>query len=199
MAVRSLTANGQVRTGAAVHGCVGGPANETMSIEAWVPIYDVGQRHAVELPVAPEIALRRALDTPAAADGFTRALFRLRGLRPDGTIREFAAANGFTLLEESPTTFVVGLIAQRGRLVPSDASEWRSSNQRGSLKIALDFRAEPSASGTRLVTETRVAAATASARRVFRLYWLIVGPFSKLIRRRWLAAIAARVRLGDQG
>jgi hypothetical protein len=30
------------------------------------------------------------------------------------------------------------------------------------------------------------------ARRLFRLYWLVVGPFSKLIRRRWLKAIRER-------
>jgi hypothetical protein len=32
------------------------------------------------------------------------------------------------------------------------------------------------------------------ARRSFRRYWLVVGPFSALIRRRWLAAIARRAR-----
>ena len=35
---------------------------------------------------------------------------------------------------------------------------------------------------------TRVAAMDASSRRAFRAYWLAVGPFSPLIRRRWLRA-----------
>jgi hypothetical protein len=38
-----------------------------------------------------------------------------------------------------------------------------------------------------------VHALTPRARRLFRLYWLAIGPFSALIRRRWLKAIARRV------
>jgi hypothetical protein len=47
---------------------------------------------------------------------------------------------------------------------------------------------EISADGSTLRTETRVEAMDAGARRSFRAYWLAVGPFSSLIRRRWLAA-----------
>jgi hypothetical protein len=55
---------------------------------------------------------------------------------------------------------------------------------------APDFRAD----GERLTTETRIAAvaAAAVARRSFLRYWRFVGPFSALIRRRWLAQIAKR-------
>src|SRR5439155_20660929 len=45
-----------------------------------------------------------------------------------------------------------------------------------------------SGDGTTLATETRVYSADSAARRRFHLYWLVVGPFSALIRRRWLAA-----------
>jgi hypothetical protein len=41
-----------------------------------------------------------------------------------------------------------------------------------------------------LTTETRIAAVDDAARRAFTWYWRIVGPFSALIRRRWLRAIA---------
>jgi len=40
-----------------------------------------------------------------------------------------------------------------------------------------------------LSTETRVQAVDDRSRRAFRLYWLVVGPFSSLIRRRWLRAV----------
>jgi hypothetical protein len=45
-----------------------------------------------------------------------------------------------------------------------------------------------------LGTETRVAAMDAKSRRAFRRYWLAVGPFSALIRRRWLAAAERALR-----
>jgi hypothetical protein len=67
--------------------------------------------------------------------------------------------NGFTVLEQTATTYVVGLVS-RGRR------------------------------GSRLITETRVAATEKRALLGFRLYWVVVGPFSKLIRRRWLRALA---------
>jgi hypothetical protein len=47
-----------------------------------------------------------------------------------------------------------------------------------------------------LVTETRVQALSAAARRRFRLYWLVVGPFSALIRRRWLSAACRAAETG---
>jgi len=57
------------------------------------------------------------------------------------------------------------------------------------VAIAFGIWAVPiGAGGTRLATETRVHAADSAARRRFQLYWLVVGPFSALIRRRWLAA-----------
>jgi hypothetical protein len=41
-----------------------------------------------------------------------------------------------------------------------------------------------------VITETQVDAADETARWRFRGYWLVVGPFSCLIRRRWLRQIA---------
>ena len=59
------------------------------------------------------------------------------------------------------------------------------------LEVALASRAAPD----RIVrTLLRVHALTPRARRLFRLYWLVVGPFSALIRRRWLRAIAINSR-----
>jgi hypothetical protein len=54
--------------------------------------------------------------------------------------------------------------------------------------MALNWRFED---GT-LTTETRVQLTDANARRAFRRYWLVIRPFSGLIRRAWLRAIAQR-------
>lgn len=43
-----------------------------------------------------------------------------------------------------------------------------------------------------LSTETRVWLTDARARRRFRAYWLVVRPFSGLVRRSWLAAARRR-------
>jgi hypothetical protein len=67
-------------------------------IDDWLPTFDVGERHEIDVTWPAEEALPRALAAPAAPDGFVRLLFRLRGLEPEGSIEEFMAANGFTVL-----------------------------------------------------------------------------------------------------
>ena len=141
-----------------------------------LPEYDVRERHEVALPVDPERALQIALASPVVPDRIVGLLFGLRGLRTAArSLEEFASTPPFHELARTETEFVAGL-------------------EPHALRIAFDFRAEPRPGGSLLSTETRVHALTPRALRLFRLYWLVVGPFSALIRRRWLKAIAARAR-----
>jgi len=161
-------------------------------IQNWLPSFDVGERHEATIALPPEQALNLALAVPVAPDSFVRLLLRLRGIRSDGSIEEFMAASGFLLLERTATSYVVGLFVGHSPVPVADAGAWRAANMPRSLKIAADFRTEPVPGGARLITETRVAATGFVALLVFRLYWLIVGPFSALIRRRWLRAAVAQ-------
>jgi hypothetical protein len=145
-------------------------------LDTVVPEYEVWERHSVALPVSPERALEVALASPAAPDWIVRTLLRLRGLGvPSGSLERFATTAPFRELGRTETELVAGILSSR-------------------LRIAFDLRAEPHAGGSLLTTETRVHALTPRARRLFRLYWLVVGPFSALIRRRWLRAIAMNSR-----
>jgi hypothetical protein len=167
------------------------------AIDDWLPRYDVHERHEIELRVPPERALQLALSIPAASDWLVQLLIGARGMTArTESLERFFLAHRFVVLERSPTEFVAGAVGAvwrpRGGLVPlADAEAWRDAAVPGTIKAAIDFRAEPTAVGSRLSTETRVLAGDARARRVFRLYWLVVGPFSALIRRRWLAAAMA--------
>jgi hypothetical protein len=76
----------------------------------------------------------------------------------------------------------------------SDAAAWRASDLPGTIKAAIDFRAERIPGGSRLTTETRVQASDPRARRAFRAYWLAIAPFSALIRRRWLRDVQSAAR-----
>jgi len=160
-------------------------------IDNWLPSFHIGERHETTVALPPELVLQQALAAPAAPDRLVRLLFLLRGLKPDGSIEQFMAANGFMVLERTATTYVVGLVAPGRRVPVPDPAAWRATAEPRMVKIAADFRVEPAPGGSRLITETRVAATDRPALIGFRLYWLIVGPFSKLIRRRWLRAVAA--------
>ena len=58
--------------------------------------------------------------------------------------------------------------------------------------MAINWRLD----GTTLSTETRVLATDEASRRAFRRYWLVIRPFSGLIRRVWLRAIRQRAEGG---
>jgi hypothetical protein len=158
-----------------------------------LPAYDVRERHERRVPAAPEVAVAAALAAPVAPDAMVRTLFRLRGLRGGGTVYGAMRALGFADLVHEPDCIVVGAAGRpwttRGGIVAFDKAG------AGQVRMALEISASPiGEKQSLLVTETRVAAMDAGARRAFRRYWLAVGPFSALVRRRWLAAVERSLR-----
>src|SRR5438093_1003658 len=99
---------------------------------------------------------------------------------------------GFAALVNEPDCVIFGAAGRpwtpRGGIAPFDRAG------PGQVRMAVEISALPDGDGALLVTETRVAAMDAGARRAFRRYWLAVGPFSALIRRRWLAAAERALR-----
>jgi hypothetical protein len=138
--------------------------------------------------------------TPLRADRLTSALMRVRGLSTDGTLGEFfTGGTGFLTLHRDRREFTAGIATKVWKLRPGgprlmDASKWHQWREPGTVKAVGSFRAEPvdDPGCSLLVTETQVEAVDEEGRRKFRRYWLVVEPFSRLIRRRWLRAIAAR-------
>ena len=155
-------------------------------IDRFLPTWDEHEVHAVVVCASPEQALATALAVPCAPD-VVRVLLRLRGLPASGSIEELFRSLGFVELAREADEVVVGASGMpwraRARIGAFDEAG------AGTVRIAANFRVEPLPDGrTRLSTETRVAGVDADARRAFRRYWRLVGPFSALIRRRWLAS-----------
>ena len=132
--------------------------------------------------------MQRALAAPAAPDRLTAALFRARGLRRGTTIQELFDADRIRDDRRSPTEVVFAASGTPWR--PSGGLRPFAAAEPGTVRVATDIRAVAVAGGCVLSTETRVQAVDDAARRAFRRYWLVVGPFSGLIRRRWLRAAA---------
>ncbi len=156
------------------------------AIDDVLPRFDAREVHSLslDLPAAEAIAL--ALATPVGADPLVRALFRLRGLRAHGTIGEALAKLGLVELERREAEVVYGGAGTPWR--PAAPIHAFHDAPERCVRIAIDFRSD----GTQLTTETRIAATDEVARRRFLRYWRVVGPFSALIRRRWLAQVAKR-------
>ncbi len=171
-----------------------------MPIEDWITDPIASETHERIIDASAERAVELALEVPAAADPVIMALFKLRGLDSEKgeTILDFMGENQFVFLQREPREVVIGLGAgvwtprggDKGPRLKS-ASDWETWSEPHSFKAATTLRGEPAGEGrSKLVTETQVVPTDEWARRAFRRYWFFVGPFSALIRRRWLRAVA---------
>lgn len=184
-----------------------------MLLDEFLPRPDATERHAVRVHAAPDAvfeamwrvdiggpvtrALLAARVLPAALGGSPAARARLHDLRagPAMTLRGLRGT-GFTLLGERPGEEVVlGLTGRfwtpRGDILATDPAHFAAGPPAGAAQAAWSFTVTPDVDGgTLLATETRVRCADATTRRRFRAYWLVVRPFSGLLR--WLMLRAIR-------
>lgn len=172
-----------------------------MLIDDFIPEYDFHERHETVVP-APKDAVRRSVDEWRPGHSLPwRLLLRLRGLgSPQGTLREWAEANGFVRLGETEYEVVYGGVGrfwgldERRMLALPNPVEALSQFRDPRYAVAvMNLRLDSiDPHRTRVHTETRVRALSSGARRRFRLYWLLIRPFSGLLRRAMLNGIKAR-------
>ncbi len=151
-------------------------------LDAWLPEWDVRARYERRVAADPATAVDAAIGMPIAPDGLVRALFRLRGLPRAGSVGGTLRALGFEELLREPGRVVLGAAGRPW--VPRTPPRPFSAAGPGDVRLVVSVEAD----GEVLATETRVRAEDAAARRAFLRYWRVVGPFSGVIRRRWLAA-----------
>jgi hypothetical protein len=144
-----------------------------------LPRWDAREFHST----ASTRSLEQVLATPVAADPIVKVLFRMRGIRTAGTIGELAGGR-FDVLARDADEVVLGASGTPWR--PTRGLEPFAAARAGTVQVAVSFRVD----GAVVSTETRILAADPAARRAFRRYWRVVGPFSALVRRRWLRLMA---------
>jgi hypothetical protein len=172
-------------------------------IDELLPDWHFRERHR-HPTTAPTADLLAAVERVTWAEvPVMRALLRVRSaghlrLPPNRPILEDMAALGFTVLCRTDDEVVAAAIGRpwapagdRGRPLADQPTPGRffvDFSAPGWAKMITNFRV----SGGELTTETRVLLTDDGSRRAFRRYWLVIRPFSGLIRRRWLAAIVRR-------
>jgi hypothetical protein len=172
-------------------------------IDEFMAAAHFSERHA-RRTAAPAPALLTAAEELTWADvPVMTLLMRVRsvGRMPrDRTQRIFGgmSAIGFTVLGRTDDELVLAAVGRPWR--PGGGRGPRLADQAdpvdffvgfgdaGWAKMVANFRVADGA----LSTETRVLLTDDRSRRGFRRYWLLIRPFSGLIRRRWLAAIVRR-------
>ena len=184
-----------------------------MLIDQYLPYYDVSDVNFVVVSAAPAQVydLVRHVDLYRAP--VIRVLFWLRTL-PERLLRSkesaqrtrsstltiddiVAPGSGFIVLSENPgEEIVIGAVGKfwqpRLEFVNVDAADFSGFETSGYAKLAWNICVQPYGSERSLVSvEARVKAIDEASRRRFRLYWKLIGPVSRWIRRRGLALIVA--------
>jgi hypothetical protein len=193
-----------------------------MLMDDFMPESDALTSHAIRVAASPEQVYARLWTADFDHWGLTRALYALRALPrvaadPSQTWRRIRAElrphritlkdmleGGFTLLAERPgEELVLGTVGRfwraGGETRPITPGRFREPTPPGTAKAAWSFAVGRVPGGTELRTETRVLCADLAARRRFRAYWLLIRPFSGLIRREMLAAVRSAAESGQRG
>ena len=189
-------------------------------IDQFLPSYDFAVVHAQVFRVPPEVCLRAARRVDLLRHPAIRSLIGLRAFpqrvtsrlagRHDGaddvpapaTFRvEDMTRYGWVLLGENPSEIVLGQIGRPWKAAgassgpPAGPAEFAAFGEPGYAKLAFNLRADPHGATSSILTmETRVALTDADSLRRFRRYWVVIGPFSGLIRQMALRLLAADLR-----
>ena len=176
-----------------------------MLLYRFVPRPDAAEAHWIEIAASPEVVYRALWTADLGDSVIVKGLLALRSLpawiargrqlSPRKLTLENVVEAGFgRLAEERDREIVLGVAGRfwrpTGNLEPFDREAFAAPVPPGMARAAWSFRVTPlGPHRTLLSTETRVACGDAASRIKFRAYWLVVRPFSGLIRRIMLQAI----------
>jgi hypothetical protein len=121
-----------------------------------------------------------------------KILFTMRGLPTNRmNLKGFIDDMGFTALEENfPHEFLIGFWTRSKIVKISNYEDFINNSINPWIKTVWNFRFdEVEANKTIVSTETRILCVAPFSRYTFGLYWLVIKPFSGLIRKKMLKII----------
>lgn len=185
---------------AAAHAC----EYRRVLIDDLMPRFDFIERHEIDVEAPASVAYRAARSFDMVRSAVVLALMAVRGI-PHLLSGKFQPArhltietlleNGFSLIREEPgVEIVIGVVGKFWRpdsgVLRITGDQFIDFDEAGYAKALWNFRVDPDGSGrSKVTTETRIACTDGSSRRKFGAYWMVVGPFSALIRRLMLRQI----------
>jgi|CXWL01.1.fsa_nt_gi hypothetical protein len=166
-----------------------------MLIDQYLPTYDINARYQVDIhaPIERVYSAARYLDM--SDSWIVRWLYRLRGLPKYNLTLDGMLKWGFVLLADQPSQEIVfGLIGRfwthSAQIQSVTVDTFVEFQQQGYAKAVGNIAFVPQSVGiVRVTTETRIYCPDDTSRRNFRLYWLLIGSFSGIIRKEWLRLI----------
>jgi hypothetical protein len=175
-------------------------------LDAFMPLYDVVERHHIHVAAPAAITLGVARDMNVLDSCVVRAIFKGREVAlgatpppegvamPPGLIAAALRLGWGVLSDENGHEIVLGAVTKPWEanpvfrdLLPRDFAGFAEP---GYVKIAWTLRADALADGSSIFrTETRAVSTDVDARTKFRRYWALVSPGVALIRRMLLEPV----------
>jgi len=171
-----------------------------MLLELFVPDPDAVETHKIEIAASREVVYRALWTADLGSSPVIKGLLTLRSLPelvlhrghqqhspPKVTLHTLMEA-GFGRLAEEPGREIVLGVAGRfwrptGNILPFSQDNFHGPVPPGLARAVWNFTVEEVSAGrTCLSTETRVVCGDRGSRWKFHVYWLLVRPFSGLIR-----------------
>ncbi|KAB1189210.1 hypothetical protein GJR98_03910 [Haloferax sp. MBLA0077] len=183
-----------------------------MRIDDVLPTFDVTQIRHVVVDASPAETYRAVLDIDFMQMGTAvrvlnelRALpdrlrARMQGERWSGmptsvSLDDLVDSTGYVVLgDRGAEEFVIGAVGKFWKpnieWVDIDPDEFVSFDRPGYAKLAIGFSVRPYGTDRTLLSyEARTATTDPEARRRFRLYWSLIGPFAGVLMQQALAHI----------
>ncbi len=172
-----------------------------MLIDQFMPEYHMSDGHAIDVRAPIQIVYQVVRSLEVGHSRGVRWLFQLRWLsRWHRLPADVLSLNGmlkigFVLLgEDEPRELAFGVIGRfwlpSSGILRVDPAAFVQFDKSGFAKGVMNFSLVEKPDGTcKVATETRVQCLGPASRRLFGLYWLLIGPFSAWIRQEWLRII----------
>ena len=191
-----------------------------MLIDKYAPKADASETHQIEIEADAESVYQKLWTANLAGSAIIKTLMGLRTLpgvllqptslhlkQPGRWRRTITMQNlidaGFGKLTEEPGKEIVLGIAGKfwrptGNVVPFDQTNFDGPVTAGLARAVWNFHLQPlGPRRTILATETRVICGDAASRAKFRVYWMLVRPFSGLIRRLMLQSVKRECEMSE--
>jgi hypothetical protein len=166
-----------------------------MLIDDYLPSFDFNEKHDILIASRPEKVYRTAGSVKFGRSLIIKCLLRMRGMPPDNFSLSEIEQSDFKKLAEKPNEeLVLGLIGRPWTLTGElqkikSPGAFLSFDTPGFMKAVWNFSVKGEGAGSRLTTETRVMCLDAASRKRFGYYWMLIRPFSGLIRMEMLRLI----------
>lgn len=177
-----------------------------MKLDEYMPNYCFSERHQQILAASPDVVYQLLKRLDLSKPLIIKVLLKMRSLFKSGkrsgqlghgqlVLEELPAITGFMMLDQVENEeLVIGRVGRfwlpDGGVVQIPVEEFKAYREIGFGKVAWNFYMASEQNGkTILTTETRIHIEGKLATMLFTLYWMIVRPFSGLIRIRMLKEI----------